>query len=66
MMKFGNIFVRIKFHIMNYTIEDIQVLVVNLVRDLSRKARILELEDGGGKKILTKNAVCIGKKVNDC
>jgi hypothetical protein len=66
MMKFGSIFVRIKFHIMNYTIEDIQVLAVNLVREQSRKARILELEDGGGKMILTKNAVCIGKKVNNC
>src|SRR5918994_1729796 len=56
-MKFGNIFVRTKFHIMNYTIEAIQVLAVNLVPELSRKARILELEDGGGKMILTKNVV---------
>jgi hypothetical protein len=51
---------------MNYTIDAIQVLAVNLVPELSRKARILELEDGGGKMILTKNVVCIGKKVNDC
>jgi hypothetical protein len=65
-MKFGNMFVRIKFHIMNYTIEVIQVLAVSLVREQLRKERILELEDGGGKMILTKNAVCIGKKVNNC
>jgi hypothetical protein len=51
---------------MNYTIEVIQVLAVNLVQEQSRKARIPELEDGGGKMILTKNAVCIGKKVNNC
>jgi hypothetical protein len=57
---------RIKFHIMNYMIEDISALVVNLVRELSSKAKIRGREDGGGKLILIKNVVCIGKKkVND-
>jgi hypothetical protein len=65
MMKFGSIFTRIKFHIMNYTIEDIPALAVNLVLELSKKAKIPGPEDGGGKLILIKNVVCIGKKVNN-
>jgi hypothetical protein len=50
---------------MNYTIEDIPALAVNLVRELSKKAKIPGPEDGGGKLILIKNVVCIGKKVNN-
>jgi hypothetical protein len=65
MMKFGSIFVRIKFHITNYTIEDMPALAVNLVREPSKKGKIPGPEDGGGKLILTRNVVCIGKKVNN-
>jgi hypothetical protein len=64
-MKFGSIFMRIKFHITNYTIEDIPALAVNLVQELLKKAKIPGPEDGGGKLILTRNVVCIGKKVNN-
>jgi hypothetical protein len=64
-MKFGNISMKIKFHITNYTIEDIPALVVNHVQGLSSKAKILGPEGGGGKLIPKKNAVCIGKKVNN-
>jgi hypothetical protein len=56
---------RIKFHIMNYMIEDIPVLAVNLVQELSSKAKIPGPEGGGGKSILIRNVVCIGKKVNN-
>jgi hypothetical protein len=38
---------------------------VNLVQELSKKAKIPGPEDGGGKLILIKNVACIGKKVND-
>jgi hypothetical protein len=50
---------------MNYMIEDIPVLAVNLVQELLSKVKIPGPEDGGGKLILIKNVVYIGKKVNN-
>ena len=41
---------------MFYMIEILWVLAVNLVHERSKKEMILELEDGGGRTTIKKNA----------